>query len=73
MARDNQIDIRAEVVRLLLDIVANDEHPSATMLGMIEQLANPRERAVYARVLMDNISASRYPSIPMMQRLLALA
>ena len=73
MARDNQIDIRAEVVRLLLDIVANDEHPSATMLGMIEQLATPGERAVYARVLMDNISASPYPSIPMMQRLLALA
>lgn len=74
MARQNEVDIRTEVVELLLDIVANDRYPSATMLRMIEELATPEERGVYARVLMDNINSSRpNPSIPMMRRLLALA
>jgi hypothetical protein len=72
MARQNQVDIRAEFVELLLDIVANDTYPSAAMLRMIEQLATDEERGVYARILMDNIRSSTYPSIPMMRRLLAL-
>jgi hypothetical protein len=72
MARQNEIDIRAEAVELLLDIVANDQYPSATMLGMIEELATEEERVVYARVLMDKIRSSTYPSIPMMRRLLTL-
>ena len=63
-----------EGFNLLLDIVANDRYPSATMLSMIEHLATPEERGVYARVLMDNITASMpNPSIPMMRRLLALS
>jgi len=72
MATDNEIDVRAETVRMLLDIVANDQYPSATMLRMIEQLANPEERVAYAHVLMDNIRSSPYPSIPMMRRLVSL-
>lgn len=72
MATDRKIDIRADVVRMLLEIVANEQYPSTTMLRMIEQLATPEERAVYARILMDNIRSSTYPSIPMMRRLVAL-
>lgn len=72
MATNNQIDIRAEVVSLLLDMVARDRFPSATMLGMIEELATPEERGVYARVLMDNIRSSPHPSIPMLRRLVSL-
>lgn len=72
MAKDDDIDIRAETVELLLEIVARDKYPSTTMMGMIEQLANPEERAVYASILMDNIRSDTYPSIPMMRRLVAL-
>ncbi|MGY2876005.1 hypothetical protein ACVW00_003195 [Marmoricola sp. URHA0025 HA25] len=72
MATKNQVDIRAEVVALLLDIVANERYPSVTMLRMIEQLADPEERGLYARILMDNIRSSPSPSIPMMRRLVAL-
>ena len=72
MATDTQIDIRAEVVRLLLEMVEEDTYPSATMLDMIEELANPEERAVYAQILMDNVRASTYPSIPMLRRLTSL-
>ena len=71
---DDEIDIRAEVVNLLLQIVSRERYPSVTMLRMIEDLVTPEERALYAGILMDNIWASRpYPSIPMLRRLLALA
>ena len=73
MAADNKIDIRAEIVKLLLDMVAKEQYPSVTMLRMIEQLANEEERGIYARVLMDNIRSSRNPSIPMMRRLVSLS
>jgi hypothetical protein len=72
VATNNQVDIREELVGLLLDMVARDRYPSATMLGMIEQLATPEERGIYARVLMDNIRSSPYPSIPMLRRLVSL-
>jgi len=72
MARDNQLDIRAEIVALLMDKVVNDRYPSVTMLDMIELLMSPEERDGYAQMLMDKLNSSRYPSIPMMRRLLAL-
>lgn len=72
MARDNQVDIRGEVVAMLLEIVAKDRYPSATMMGMIEQLATPEELGVYAKILMDNVRSSPHPSIPMLRRLVSL-
>ena len=72
MARDDEMDIRAEVVALLMDKVVKDRYPSVTMLDMIEQLMSPEERGGYAQMLMEKINSSRYPSIPMMRRLLAL-
>lgn len=72
MANDDEIDIRTEVVSLLLDMVASDQYPSATMMDMIEQLATQEERGEYARILMDNVRSSPYPSIPMLRRLTSL-
>jgi hypothetical protein len=73
MATDTKVDIRAEVVRLLLEMVANDQYPSAAMMRMIEELATPEERGVYARILMENVRSSTYPSIPMLRRLATLS
>lgn len=72
MATNDRIDIRAEVVGLLLEMVARDKYPSSTMMNMIEQLATPDELGSYAEVLMDNIRSSPNPSIPMLRRLVAL-
>ena len=68
----NEIDIRAEISALLLDMIVRDRYPSVTMLDMFENLATPEERRRYARVLMDKIESSRYPSIPMIRRVMAL-
>jgi hypothetical protein len=42
------------------------------MLDMIEQIMRPEELPQYAGILMDKIRADKYPSVPMMRRLLSL-
>jgi len=73
MAGEHDMDIRAEIVALLMEDIERSRFPSATMLDMVEQLADQQEREEYARVLLDKLRSSRYPSIPMTRRLLALA
>jgi hypothetical protein len=42
------------------------------MMDLIEQLMGPDERAIYVQVLLDKIRHDRFPSIPLMRRVLAL-
>jgi hypothetical protein len=72
MARDEQYDVRLEMLRVLLSRVANDPYPSATMLDMIEQMLTPDEVPAYAEMLMEKIRGDRFPSIPLMNRVMAL-
>ena len=71
MASPN-IDIRQEMLALLLEKIREDEYPSTTMMDLAEKLLGPQELAVYAAVLMEKIKADEFPSIPMMQRVLGL-
>lgn len=74
MADDNRLDVRREILRLLLQKVAGDRHPSGTMLNLIEQLVRtPDDVDMYARVLMEKIESDRHPSIDMLNRVLAQA
>ncbi len=72
MARDEQYDVRLEMLRVLLSKVANDPYPSTTMLDMIEQMLTPDEVPAYAELLMEKIRGDRFPSIPLMNRVMAL-
>jgi hypothetical protein len=72
VAKDNEVDIRKEIVALLLKKIEADQYPSVTMLDMVEELATPEELGRYARVLMDKINADQFPSIPMIRRLVEL-
>jgi hypothetical protein len=67
-----QYDVRREILDILLTNVANDRHPSATMMDLIEQLIGPEERPIYVQVLLDKLRQDRHPSIPMMRRIMAL-
>ena len=49
MAREGGFDVRKEVIRLLLEKVAQDRHPSGAMLNTIEQLLTPEYVPAYAR------------------------
>ncbi len=73
MARDDQVDIRGEMLRFLMWKVSQDRYPSATMLDMIEGLLTPQEAPMYARLLLDKVEGETYPSLSLMNRLLALA
>jgi hypothetical protein len=73
MARaDEQYDARRELLGILLDRVQSDEHPSRDMMDLIEELMGPDERSVYAQVLIDKIRGERWPSLPLIRRIMAL-
>ena len=69
---DSGIDVRGELVRLLIGKIASDRYPSATMMTMVEGMLTPDELAAYAGVLLDKVKTEPHPSISMMQRLQAL-
>jgi hypothetical protein len=72
MANDQEVDVRGEIVRLLMGKVSEDRFPSSTMMDMIEQIMRPEEQPAYAAILMDKIKQDNYPSVPMMRRLMRL-
>jgi hypothetical protein len=69
MARDEYDFARLQLLRVLMDKVAEETYPSTTMLDTIEELMIPQELPVYAQLLVDKIEEDRFPSIPMIQRL----
>lgn len=69
MAKDEYDFARVQLLRVLMDKVAEENYPSATMMDTIEELMIPQELPVYAQLLVDHIERSRFPSIDMIQRL----
>ena len=67
-----EFDVRAELLQLLLEKVADDTYPSSTQMDMIEELLGPDELASYAQVLMEKIRADRFPSVSLMARVQGL-
>ncbi|WP_433004111.1 hypothetical protein [Kribbella sp. CA-294648] len=65
-------DAREVLLDALLDKVADEPYPSATMLDQIEALLEPDEVQIYARLLVKKIRSDTYPSIPMIRRVAAL-
>jgi len=72
MANGQDVDIRGDILKLLMGKVAEDRYPSSTMMDMIEGIMRPAELPAYAAILMDKIEQDTYPSVPMMRRLLRL-
>lgn len=72
MADNKEIDIRGEILELLMGKVSEDKYPSSTMMDMIERMMRPEELPAYAAILMDKIQQDTYPSVPMMRRLMRL-
>ena len=73
MASDGEgLDVRGEVVDLLLEKIASDRNPSVTMMNMVEELLAPDDVPAYAAVLMDKVKTDRFPSYSMLRRLIGL-
>ena len=69
MARDEYDFARIQLLRVLMDKIAEEKYPSATMMDTIEELMIPQELPVYAQLLVDHIENDRFPSIDMIKRL----
>jgi hypothetical protein len=66
------VDVRREVVNLLIQKIASDRHPSVPMMNLVEELLAPDDIPAYAGVLMDKVKTERYPSYSMIRRLMGL-
>ena len=66
------VDVRCELVNLLLQIFASDRNPSVTMMNLVEDLLAPDDVPAYAAVLLDKVQTERFPSISMIRRLMRL-
>jgi hypothetical protein len=67
------IDVRGEVVDLLLEQIASDRNPSVTMMNMVEELLAPDDVPAYVGILLDKVkTGGRYPSYSLLRRILAL-
>jgi hypothetical protein len=66
--RDEYDFARVQLLRVLMDKVAEDPYPSTTMMDTIEEIMIPEELPVYAQLLVDRIENDRFPSIDMIQR-----
>ncbi|HEX4978155.1 MAG TPA: hypothetical protein VFV40_09865 [Nocardioides sp.] len=69
MAKDEYDFARLHLLRALMDKVADERYPSATMMDTIEELMIPQELPVYAQLLVEHIESERFPSIDMINRL----
>jgi hypothetical protein len=67
-----EIDVRGEVVNLLIEKIASDRNPSVTVMNLVEELLAPDDVPAYAEVLMDKVKTERSPSISMIRRLIGL-
>ena len=67
------VDVRGEVVDLLLQNIASDRYPSVTMMDLVEELLTPDEVPAYAAVLLEKVQTETYPSLAILRRLMALA
>jgi hypothetical protein len=69
---DQGIDLRGEVVNLLVEKIASDLYPSVTMMNLVEEMLAPDDIPAYVGVLMDKVENETYPSISMIRRIMAL-
>jgi hypothetical protein len=67
-----EVDVRGEVVDLLLEKIASERNPSVTMMNMVEELLAPDDVPAYAAVLWDKVKSERFPSLSMIRRVMAL-
>lgn len=68
-----ELNVREQVLDMLLEKIANDRYPSTEMLEDVERLLTPWRIQDYAQVLMDKVRQDRFPSRTMLQRLIRLS
>ncbi|NYJ00949.1 hypothetical protein HNR19_001647 [Nocardioides thalensis] len=70
---DGAVDVRREVLQMLLEKIEEDRFPSSTMMDMAEKLLGPDELSAYTAILLDKVRETRFPSMDMLRRVSAYA
>jgi hypothetical protein len=70
--QQDQIELKEQLLAVLLEKIDADPYPSASMMDLAEQLLTPRTLPVYAQVLMRKIRQDTFPSVDMMKRVTAM-
>ena len=65
----NSVESRAVFVRMLMERVRQDRHPSATHMAIIEQAMPPEWIPDYLEILLEKVAGDNHPSIPMLTRI----
>ena len=68
-----RMEAQAFVSQLLLDHIRDDPYPSVTQMNILEQTIPLDMVDEYLEILGDKVTASRFPSIPMLRRLQRIA
>ena len=62
-------EARASFLRILMERVRQDRHPSATHMAMIEQALPAQLIPAYVEILLEKVAQDQNPSIPMLRRI----
>jgi hypothetical protein len=68
----NSVEARAMFLRILMDKVRQDRHPSTTHMAIIEQALPPEWIPDYLEILFEKIADDPHPSISMLHRIAGL-
>jgi hypothetical protein len=68
-----RMEVQALVSQLLLDRIREDPFPSVTQMNILEQTIPLAMVDEYLDILADKVTASHFPSIPMLRRLQRVA
>ena len=71
-SQGDQLDVRQAVLRMLIEKIASERHPSVAQMNMVQELLTPDEVPMFAEVLLDKVRDETYPSLMMLKRLQGL-
>ena len=66
----NGIENRAAFAQILMEMVRRDQHPSTAQMEIIENTIPAELVPAYLDILVEKVMDDRFPSIPMLRRIM---
>jgi hypothetical protein len=69
----NGIENRAAFARILMDMIERDRFPSPAQMDILENVIPAPLVPEYMNILLEKVMEDRFPSIPMLRRIMKAA
>jgi hypothetical protein len=69
----NGIENRAAFARILMDMIERDRFPSTAQMDILESVIPAPLVPEYMNILLEKVMEDRFPSIPMLRRVMKAA